>query len=123
MVNYFGIIYNRTGKITHKKMKLYLEEKEVYCPKSVPLNIIKYEDILTGKYVGVIDETNKIIFYQNPLELSRFLVYHLCHKKDELEERRKAAMNSELAGKKVGEEDYLIYLAQSNKRRIKTRKR
>jgi hypothetical protein len=104
-------------------MKLYLEEKEVYCPKSVPLNIIKYEDILTGKYVGVIDETNKIIFYQNPLELSRFLVYHLCHKKDELEERRKAAMNSELAGKKVGEEDYLIYLAQSNKRRIKTRKR
>lgn len=113
MVNYLDIIYNYNEKLTHKEMQLFLLEKGKVCPERISTKSIKNEDILTGKYILVKDEVNRIIAYQNPQSLELFrinkLLKSLCHDQEELERRRQKKLSQQINDKSVGEIDYIKY--------------
>jgi len=66
LYNYCGLTCNWKGKMTHKRMMEFLNEKRQYVKKGIYGKISK-EQKLKGDYIYVIDEEGKIIPYKNPL--------------------------------------------------------
>lgn len=66
MNSYLGIKYDRKEKLTHRNMECFLYEKGRTIPKRVSFDTVTKEKLLTGDYITVKDEVNKIIIYKNP---------------------------------------------------------
>ncbi len=66
MNSYLGIKYDRKEKLTHRNMECFLYEKGRTIPKRVSFDTVTKEKLLTGDYITVKDEANKILIYKNP---------------------------------------------------------
>ena len=76
---YLEVPYLNDERLTHDKMKDYLEEKGYPVPRSIAFSKITTEDVVRGNYLLVREETKKsqsskdsfkkarILAYQNPL--------------------------------------------------------
>lgn len=68
---YLGVDYTLEKKLSHKGMRMFLEEKGIKPPKSMNIGNVELEDIVSGKYIAVRAESPKkkkaqIIVYKNP---------------------------------------------------------
>ena len=115
MANYLGVIYDGEYKLTHGEMNLFLFSKNISCPKRCTFQGIKMDDIISGKYLIVKDEANKVIPYFNPVR-SKTLVNEMCRDQEILSIRRENTLSRDDYGKDVGRADYIKYISDKNKR-------
>ena len=72
---FMGIDYEQDHYLSHHMMKKYLIEKGYELPVKVNFDEVREEDIITGRYIAVREETKnkkkgKILVYENPLYMS-----------------------------------------------------
>lgn len=70
MESYVGKGYTGNSKLTHREMQMFLYEKGQYIPERVSFDRVRQEQLLTGEYLAVKDESSQIIFYKNPKRLN-----------------------------------------------------
>lgn len=68
---YVGVDYTLEKRLSHKGMRIFLEEKGMKPPKSMNINNVDLEDVASGKYIAVRAESPKkkkaqVIVYKNP---------------------------------------------------------
>lgn len=66
MENYIGKVYDGEEKLTHKTMKMYLEEKKIRAVERIKFHKAKKENLLSGEYIAVKDNCGQVLLYRNP---------------------------------------------------------
>lgn len=72
---YLQIPYLEDQRLTHYKMYNYLEEKGYPIPKTIAFSRVTIENIMTGTYLLVREETKKRSSAKDSFKKSRILVY------------------------------------------------
>ncbi len=72
---YLQIPYLEDQRLTHYKMYNYLEEKGHPIPKTIAFSRVTIENIMTGTYLLVREETKKRSSAKDSFKKSRILVY------------------------------------------------
>ena len=96
MDSYLGIKYDKKEKLTHRTMEYFLFEKGRIVPKRVSFDTVTKEKLLTGDYITVKDEVNKIIIYKNPRKSLDMLCAELNTEKNRkiIKQKRKEILSS-----------------------------
>ena len=96
MDNYLEIKYDWHEKLTHKNMECFLFEKGISMPKRVSFDNVSKEKLLTGDYIVVKDEVNKILIYKNPRKSLQMLCNELNSKRNKeiIKKKRKEILSS-----------------------------
>ena len=96
MNNFLGIKYDRDEKLTHRSMEEFLYDKGKNIPRKVSFNDVTKEKLLTGDYIVVKDESNKIIIYKNPRKSLDMLYRELssAQNKKTMKKNRKEILTS-----------------------------
>ena len=101
--------------LTHRDMCIYLEDKyNIYLEKIIFKNV-KFDKILTGEYIMVKDNFNKVKIYKNPMKSLELLQFELNSKenKEKVKKSRVKVLNqlglletnSEVLDKKLTEKE------------------
>lgn len=99
---YLDVDYSDDERITHYSMVKYLMEKGYKIPDRINFDDVKENDIETGRYIAVMEETKKkkkgkILIYENPKKLNmNKLLKELKHStnSDKLKETRERILNT-----------------------------
>ena len=88
MDTFLNVTYKWHGKLTHKKLVEYFNEKGYELPRRAFFDDLMKEDILSGKVHLVKDEVGRIIPYKNKSFDIEYLLNECNKQKKLLEERR-----------------------------------